>query len=123
MNTKPNTIDEYIARFPEAVQQVLEQVRATIKAAAPDAQETIKYAMPAFILNGDLVYMAAFKNHIGFYATPNGNKAFQRELAGYKQGKGSIQFPLDQPMPLTLITQLVKFRVDENATRVGNKEK
>ncbi len=111
---KPNSIDEYIAGFPEEVQRVLAQVRTTIRAAAPDAQETIAYAMPAFKLNGPLVYFAGYKNHIGFYATPTGHEAFAAELSVFKQGKGSVQFPLDQPMPLDLITRIVKFRVQEN---------
>lgn len=111
---KPNTIDEYIAGFPNDVQEKLQQIRETIKKAAPDAEETIKYAMPTFTLNGNLVYFAGFKNHIGFYATPKGNEAFQKELSAYKQGKGSIQFPLDQPMPLDLITKMVNYRLEEN---------
>ncbi|WP_420148202.1 iron chaperone [Spirosoma sp.] len=111
---KPNTIDEYIAGFPADVQEKLQQVRETIKKAAPDATETVKYAMPTFTLNGNLVYFAGFKNHIGFYATPKGNEAFQQELSAYKQGKGSIQFPLDQPMPLDLIARMVTYRVEEN---------
>lgn len=114
---KPNSIDEYIADFPEEVQRVLAQVRATIRAAAPEAQEAIAYAMPAFKLNGPLVYFAGYKNHIGFYATPTGHKAFAAELSVFKQGKGSVQFPLDQPMPLDLITRIVKFRVQENLAK------
>ncbi len=115
MNTvKPTSIDEYIAGFPEEVQQLLEQVRATIQKAAPDATEAIKYAIPTFVLNGNLVHFAAFKSHIGFYATPTGHEAFKKELSAYKEGKGSVQFPLDQPMPLALIMKIVKFRVKEN---------
>ncbi|CCH55756.1 Domain of unknown function DUF1801 [Fibrisoma limi BUZ 3] len=114
MTTKPNTIDEYIALFPANVQTVLQQVRATIRKAAPEAQETIKYAMPTYVLNGNLVYFAAFQHHIGFYATPTGNEAFKEDLSGYKTGKGSIQFPLSQPMPLDLITKIVTFRVHQN---------
>ncbi|MBD2754468.1 iron chaperone [Spirosoma validum] len=116
---KPNTIDEYIAEFPEDVQERLQQIRATIKRAAPDAEETIKYAMPTFTLKGNLVYFAAFKNHIGFYATPKGNEAFQKELSAYKQGKGSIQFPLNKPMPLDLIARMVKYRVEENVGKAA----
>ncbi|GAB2562153.1 iron chaperone [Spirosoma areae] len=119
---KPNNIDEYIASFPKDVQEMLEQVRATIKEAAPDATETIKYAMPTFTLNGNLVYFAAFKNHIGFYATPTANEAFNEKLAGYKQGKGSVQFPLHKPMPLSLIAKLVKFRVIKNLEKAGKKK-
>jgi len=114
ITTKPNNIDEYIAGFPKDVQKILEQIRTTVKQAAPEAEETISYAMPAFKLQGNLVYFAAFKNHIGFYALPTGNEAFKKELSTYKTGKGSIQFPLDKPMPLDLVTRIVKFRIKEN---------
>lgn len=119
---KPATINEYIAAFPGDVQAVLQQVRATIRKAAPEAEEGIAYAMPAFTLNGPLVYFGAFKGHIGFYATPTGHEAFQQELSLYKQGKGSVQFPLDQPMPLNLITRIVKFRVAENLAKAAKKK-
>ncbi len=119
--TKPKNIDEYIAGFPKDVQEILEQIRATIKKAAPEAEETIKYAIPTFTLNGNLVFFAAFKNHIGFYATPTGNEAFKKELSGYKIGKGSVQFPLDKPMPFDLITKIVKFRIKENSERSSQK--
>ncbi|MBK9014160.1 MAG: DUF1801 domain-containing protein [Saprospiraceae bacterium] len=119
--TKPNNIDEYIAGFPKEVQQVLEQVRATIKTAAPDAEETIAYAIPTFKLKGNLVHFAAFKNHIGFYATPTGHEEFAKELSFYPQGKGSVQFPLDQPMPLDLITKIVKFRVRQHLEKAVKK--
>ena len=111
---KPKNVDEYIANCPAAVQKMLESVRATIKNAAPEAIESIGYGMPAYTLNGPLVYFAAFKNHIGFYATPTGHVAFESELSGYKQGKGSVQFPLDQPMPLGLIARITEFRVSQN---------
>ncbi|WP_256009914.1 iron chaperone [Desertivirga xinjiangensis] len=112
---KFKTIDEYIAGFPEDIQKVLQQVRITIKQAAPEASESISYAMPAFSWNKrPLVYFAAFKKHIGFYALPEGNDAFKDELSRYKTGKGSIQFPLTEPMPLGLITKIVKFRLEEN---------
>ena len=114
---KPNNIDEYIAAFPKHTQQILEQIRTTIKKAAPDAQEAISYAIPTFKLNGNLVHFAAFKNHIGFYPTPMGVDEFRAELSVYKEGKGSVQFPLDQPMPLELITRMVKFRVDKNLAK------
>jgi uncharacterized protein YdhG (YjbR/CyaY superfamily) len=117
ITAKPATIDEYMAGFPKDVQAVLEQVRTTIRKAAPGAQETIAYGMPAYRLSGPLVYFAAFKNHIGFYATPTGHEAFAKELSKYKQGKGSVQFPLNQPMPLELITRIVKFRVGENTSK------
>jgi uncharacterized protein YdhG (YjbR/CyaY superfamily) len=121
---KAKNIDEYIAAFPKDVQKILEQIRATIKKAAPGAEETISYAIPTFKLHGShLVYFAAFKNHIGFYATPTGHVAFQKELSKYKQGKGSVQFPLEKPMPLSLITNIVKFRVKQNADRDKSKIK
>ncbi len=107
-------IDDYIATFPEDVQKVLKQIRATIQKAAPEAEEAISYQMPTFKLNGNLVHFAAWKNHIGFYPTPSGTKEFQKEIAKYVFAKGSIQFPLNEPMPLPLITKIVKFRVKEN---------
>ncbi|MGH2538321.1 MAG: iron chaperone [Candidatus Promineifilaceae bacterium] len=117
-STKAETIDEYIAGFPSDVQAVLEQVRATIKAAAPDAEETISYAIPTFKLHGRyLVYFAGFKDHIGFYPAPVGIEAFQEELSGYKSGKGSVQFPLSKPLPLDLITRIVKYRAQENLAK------
>jgi len=113
-NAPAESIDAYIAAFPADVQQVLEEIRATVQKAAPHAKEAIKYAMPTFTLNGNLVHFAAFKKHIGFYPVPQGNAAFDDELSKYKQGKGSVQFPLDKPMPLALITRLVKFLVKRN---------
>jgi uncharacterized protein YdhG (YjbR/CyaY superfamily) len=109
-----NPVDEYIANFPVDVQKKLEQVRAAIRKAAPAAEETIGYGMPTYKLNGNLVHFAAWKHHIGFYATPNGNEAFKEDLSGYKQSKGAVQFPLDGPMPATLIARIVKFRVKQN---------
>jgi uncharacterized protein YdhG (YjbR/CyaY superfamily) len=121
---KPNNIDEYIAGFPKETQEILEQVRATIKKAAPEAEETISYAIPTFTLNKTyLVYFAGFKNHIGFYPTPSGIKEFEKDFSVYKTGKGSIQFPLDKPMPLDLITRIVKFRLKENIERAKTKGK
>lgn len=108
------TIDEYIASFPKNVQAILKQLRKTIKAAAHTAEEKISYQMPTFYLNGNLVHFAAFKEHIGFYPTPSGIEKFKKELSVYKGAKGSVQFPLDQPMPLDLIGRIVKFRVEEN---------
>ncbi len=119
----PQTIDEYIAGFPPDVQEILQKVRATIKKAAPGAEETIKYRMPTFMLKGNLVYFAAFKDHIGFYPVPSGIEAFKKELAVYKQGRGSIQFPLDKPIPYGLITKIVKFRVKENLKKTEAKGK
>jgi uncharacterized protein YdhG (YjbR/CyaY superfamily) len=110
----PITVDDYIKSFPENVQKMLEQVRKAIKSSAPDAIEGFSYMMPAYKLNGKpLVYFAGYKNHIGFYATPTGHSSFAEELSKYKQGKGSVQFPLDEPVPLALIRQIVKFRVLE----------
>lgn len=108
------SIDTYIASFPEAVQKLLEQMRSTIKKAAPKAEEKISYAMPTFYLNGNLVHFAGYKNHIGFYPVPSGIEAFKKELSKYKGAKGSVQFPLDEPLPLALITRIVKYRVKEN---------
>lgn len=108
------TIDEYIAKFPQDVQQVLEKIRQVIHETAPEASEGISYQMPAFKLNGkNLVYFAAWKNHIGFYATPSGNEAFKKELSAYKGAKGSVQFPFNEPMPYDLIKKIVKFRIQE----------
>ncbi|MNK16443.1 hypothetical protein D3C87_346080 [compost metagenome] len=123
MTNKPNNINEYIASFPENVQKLLEQIRRIIQKAAPEATEAISYAMPTFKLNGILVHFAAFQNHIGFYALPSGNEAFQKELSAYKTGKGSIQFPLNEPLPEALITKIVKFRVQENMEKAEMKKK
>ncbi len=124
METKKyKDIDGYIADFPKDIQQILKQIRATIKKAAPKAEEAIKYAIPTFILNGNLVHFAAYKNHIGFYATPSGHNQFEKELSCYKQGKGSVQFPLNEPMPLGLITKIVKFRVKQNLEKAVSKKK
>ena len=120
----PTSIDEYIADFPEEIQSLLNEVRSTIKQTAPEAVESIGYGMPAYKTHGKpLVYFAAFKNHIGFYATPTGHSEFAEELSKYKQGKGSVQFPIDQPMPLKLIEQIVEFRVIENQEKAKAKKK
>lgn len=119
----PASIDEYIAGFPEETQAILEQVRATVNKAAPDATEAISYAMPTLKLNGNLVHYAAYKNHIGFYPAPTGTEEFKKELAVYKSGKGSVQFPINEPMPLALITKIVKFRVKENKEKAAAKAK
>lgn len=113
----PATIDEYILGFPEDIQRLLQEIREVIKQAAPGAEETIKYAIPTFTLNGNLVHFAAFKNHIGLYPAPGGIEAFKTELSAYKGAKGSIQFPLDKPMPLDLISRIVQFRVKENSEK------
>ena len=108
------TIDEYIKTFPKEVQPLLEKVRRTIRKAAPGAVETISYQMPTFKLKGKgLVYFAGYKNHIGFYPIPSGVAAFKKELSPYKQGKGSVQFPLDKPIPYDLVTRIVRYRVKE----------
>lgn len=117
MNTNFQTIDEYITAFPKDVQTVLETLRQTIKKAAPTATEKFSYGIPTFFLNGNLVHFAAFKSHIGFYPTPGAIVAFKKELAQYKQAKGSVQFPLTEPLPLSLITKIVKYRVKENQER------
>lgn len=109
------SIDEYIATFPEDIQTLLESVRAAIKAAAPGAEERISYQMPTFVLNGYLVYFAAWKNHIGFYPASSGvQEAFKAELSRYASAKGSVRFPLHEPLPLELISKIVQFRVSEN---------
>src|SRR2546423_15286514 len=112
--TKPENVEEYIAGFPKETQILLEQIRATIVKAAPEAEEVISYQMPAYKYNGMLVYFAAYKNHIGFYPTASGIEAFKKELSVYKGAKGSVQFPLDKPMPLNLISKIVKFKVKKN---------
>ena len=108
------TIDEYIDTFPEDVRAILNELRQTIRETAPEAKETISYQMPTFTLNGNLVHFAAFKQHIGFYPTPTGIDAFKEDLSRYKGAKGSVQFPIDQPLPLPLIRRIVKYRVEEN---------
>ena len=119
----PQTIDEYIAGFPPDVQALLEQIRATIKHAAPDAQEAIKYQIPTFVLHGNLVSFAGYKNHIGFYPVPTGMEAFKEELAPYVAGKGTARFLLDQPIPFDLIGRIVQFRVQENLDKAAAKRK
>jgi uncharacterized protein YdhG (YjbR/CyaY superfamily) len=121
--TTAKNIDDYIAAFPPDIQQILEKVRATIRNAAPDAQETISYAIPTFTLKGNLVHFAAFKKHIGFYPAPTGIEQFENETAAYKAGKGSLQFPLDQPIPYDLISKIVAFRVKENLGKAAAKER
>jgi uncharacterized protein YdhG (YjbR/CyaY superfamily) len=115
--TAPTDIDEYIAGFPHDIQEILEEIRMTIRRAAPDAEETIKYRMPTFTLKGNLVHFAAFKKHIGFYPAPTGIEEFENELSVYEGGKGSVQFPLDKPIPFDLISKIVRFRVEENLAR------
>ncbi len=108
------TVDDYIAQFPENTQELLNQIRKIIIEIAPEAVESISYAMPAYKQNGKpLVYFAGYKNHIGFYATPNGHEAFKDELSKYKQGKGSVQFPLSEPLPAELICRVVRYRIEQ----------
>jgi uncharacterized protein YdhG (YjbR/CyaY superfamily) len=121
--TKPSNIDEYMAGLPENIQKILEELRSTIRKAAPAAEETINYGIPTFTLNGNLVHFAAFKNHIGFYPAPSGIEAFKKELSVYDGAKGSVQFPIKDKLPLTLITKIVKFRVKENIERAKEKTK
>ena len=109
--TTINDIDGYIASFPQETQEILEKIRVTIRNAAPEAEEAIKYQMPTFVLYGNLVHFAAYKNHIGFYPVPTGIEKFKEALSVYKTGKGSVQFPLDQPIPYDLISKIVAFRV------------
>lgn len=110
----PNTIDAYIDGFPEDVQEILLKIRGIIMEAAPDAEEAIKYRIPTFVLNGNLVHFAAFQKHIGFYPTPAGIEQFRDDLSAYVQAKGSVQFPLDSPIPYDLIRKMVTFRVQQN---------
>jgi uncharacterized protein YdhG (YjbR/CyaY superfamily) len=115
-------IDEYILGFPEKVQEILQKIRLTIKKAAPEAEEVISYQMPTFRLNGNLVHFAAFKDHIGFYPIPSGIEAFKEELAPYKGGKGSVQFPVNGKIPYSLITKIVKFRVMETREKMQKRK-
>ncbi|MEZ5105965.1 MAG: DUF1801 domain-containing protein [Draconibacterium sp.] len=116
------TFEEYIQPFPVKVQNILKKVREVVFEKAPDAEESISYGMPAYKLYGKrLVYFAGYKNHIGFYATPTGHEEFKKELSGYKQGKGSVQFPLNLPIPYNLIGQIVEFRVHENREKMKEK--
>lgn len=114
MDTLKDEINTYISDFPVEIQTLLKQIRETIRKTAPEASEAIKYGMPTFVLNGNLVHFAAFRNHIGFYPVPSGIETFKEELSVYKQGKGSVQFPLNNPMPLDLIAKIIQFRVTEN---------
>jgi uncharacterized protein YdhG (YjbR/CyaY superfamily) len=121
-NNKVSNVDEYIATFPSKISKMLKDIRATIVTMCPDAEESISYGMPAYKYHGPLVYFAAFTNHIGFYALPSGHKAFEKELSKYKQGKGSVQFPINEPMPLGLIKEIVKFRMQENLEKMQSKK-
>jgi uncharacterized protein YdhG (YjbR/CyaY superfamily) len=118
-----NSIDEYISKFPADIQLLLEQMRTTIRKAAPDASEKISYQMPTFFLKGNLVHFAALKNHIGFYPTPSAIIAFEKELTKYISSKGAVQFPLNEPLPLNLVSKMVSFRVMENLKKAQLKSK
>jgi uncharacterized protein YdhG (YjbR/CyaY superfamily) len=119
----PATIDEYIAAFPADVQSILRKIRATIRQAAPQAQEKISYKMPAFALHGDLIYFAAFKKHIGIYPPVRGDEKLRKEISRYRGEKGNLKIPLDEPIPYKLIARVVKSRVKEQAVRARAKQK
>jgi uncharacterized protein YdhG (YjbR/CyaY superfamily) len=123
MRNAAATIEDYIASFPKDIQKKLKDMRAAISKAAPKAEEAIKYAMPTFTLHGNLVHFAAFKNHIGFYPAPHGIEAFKKELSVYDGSKGTIRFPLDKPLPLSLIGKIVKLRVKQNLEKMQSKTK
>ena len=118
---KFKTIDEYISVFSPSVQKILSQLRETIRDVAPKAEETISYGIPTFKLKGNLVHFAAFKNHIGFYPTPSAIDAFDEELSPYKHAKGSVQFPIEKPIPFDLVRKIVKYRVEESL-EIGKKK-
>ncbi|HEY4323666.1 MAG TPA: DUF1801 domain-containing protein [Mucilaginibacter sp.] len=120
--TKFKTVEEYFSTFPASTQNILEAIRKVIKAAAPQAKEVISYNMPAFKLHGVLVYYATYKEHIGFYPTSTPIEVFKNELSAYKYSKGAIQFPIGEPMPLDLITRIVKFRVQADMEKAGKKK-
>lgn len=122
-NTTPKSIDEYISGFPVDVQETLKTLRKVIKESAPNAEEKISWGMATFVLHGNLVHFAAYKNHIGFYPSPSGIDAFKNELSEYKGSKGTIQFPIQKPLPYELISKIVKFRVEENIKNAENKLK
>lgn len=121
--TEPQTMDEYIAAFPVDIQVILMKIRTIIREAAPGAEETIKYRIPTFTFHGNLVHFAAFKSHISLFPDPRGIEAFLNETAVYRAGKGTLQFPLDQPIPYELIRQIVQFRVADNLTKAAAKSK
>lgn len=123
MNTKkPDTIDEYIDAYPKDIQKLLKQVKTAIKKAAPGAEEVISYSMPAFKLNGLLVWFAAHTHHIGFYPKASGIEHFKKEITKYKSSKGAVQFPVNEPLPIALITEMVKFRANENLQKLKKKK-
>ena len=118
LNTRPISIDQYIPMFPDDIQEILEELRKVIRYAAPEAQEAISYGIPTFRLHGNLVHFAAYKKHIGFYpGGPSAIEAFKDELSAYKQSKGTVQFPLDMPIPFQIVKRMVEFRLKENESR------
>ena len=119
----PKDIDQYISIFPEDIQEILQEIRSTIQQAAPGAEEAISYQMPTFKLKGNLVHFAAYKKHIGFYPAPSGIERFKNRLTDYETSKGAIRFPLDKPIPLDLISDIVAFRVTENLEKAAQKAK
>lgn len=119
----PKDIDEYIAGFPAEIQEILQKLREVVRETAPGVEEAIKYRMPTFMLEGNLVHFAAFKHHIGFYPVPTGIEKFKIELSPYKYAKGSVQFPLDRPIPYELVRKIVEFRVQENLVKAEAKKK
>ena len=121
-NKTPEDIDQYIAGFPKEVQKLLKKLRATIKNAAPEAEEIINYGVPTFRLNGNLVHFGGYTKHIGFYPTPSGIQKFAQELSGYETSKGSVKFPLDNPLPYDLVAKIVAFRVGENLNKSSVKD-
>lgn len=123
MKTTAKNIDDYIASFPPNVQKVLEKVRKTIKKAAPEAEEAMKYGIPTFTLNGNLVHFGGYNEHIGFYPDPRGIEEFKKELSPYQSGKGTLKFPLDKPIPFDLIAKIVKFRVKANLDKAKTRQK
>lgn len=120
---KANTIDEYIDAQPANIKKLLKQMRTTIRKAAPEAEEAIKYGIPTFVQNGNIVHFAGYQNHIGFYPAPMGIEAFQRETAQYESGKGTLQFPIDRPLPLDMVARIVKFRVEQNNAKTNSKKR
>ena len=118
----PENIDEFIANFPKDIQEILKKLRETIRKAAPDAEETIKYGIPTFTLKGNLVHFSAYKSHIGFYPAPSGIEKFKSERSAYEVSKGTVRFPIDKPIPLDLISRIVEFRVKENLEKAKAKE-
>jgi uncharacterized protein YdhG (YjbR/CyaY superfamily) len=123
MDRTAKSIDDYVDAFPSATRALLEQLRQTIRKAAPKAEETISYGIPTFKQGGNLVHFAGYSHHIGFYPGAAGISEFKKELAGYKGAKGSVQFPLDRPLPLSLVTRIVKFRVKQNSAAPLPKKK